>query len=101
VLAGPISSVNYSNAAFLTTVISLVTANSLTIISYRDLPASYRRSSVSMKNSAGNISRIIMNVYFRFRSAFLNVSSQLGPQNSLSNEIGVAQITQCLCLGIV
>jgi hypothetical protein len=31
-----------------------------------------RRNSVKMKNRAGNINRIIMKVYFRLRSAFLN-----------------------------
>ena len=52
------------------------------------------------RKSTGNIRRMRMNVYFFLRSARLNRSSQLGPQNSFSYEIGVAQITQCLCLGI-
>ena len=115
VLVVPISSVNDSNADFLTTLISSVTAIRCHHIhdrAFLDLNGkvvgnggrtsrtSQRRSSVKMKNRAGNINRIIMNVYFRLRSDFLNWSSQLGPQNSLSNVIGVAHIMQCLCLGI-
>ena len=111
----PISSVNDSNAYSLITLISLVTAIRCHHIQDRAFlelngkvvgnegrtsRTSQRRSSVKMKNRAGNINRIIMNVYFRLRSDFLNWSSQLGPQNSLSNEIGVAHIMQCLCLGI-
>jgi hypothetical protein len=58
------------------------------------------RKRVRKKKSTGNMSRIRMNVYFRLRSERLNLSSQFGPQNSLSNAIGVAQTTQCLCFGI-
>jgi hypothetical protein len=56
------------------------------------------------RSSSRNIGRIktigstIM--YFLLRSARLNSSSQVDPQNSLSREIGVAQTTQCLWRGI-
>lgn len=59
------------------------------------------RNSVRRKNRIGNIRRTRMNVYFLFRSDRLCSSSHIGPQKSLSIEIGVEHITQCLCFGIV
>ncbi len=44
---------------------------------------------------------IMMKVYFLFLSERLNLSSHIGPQNSLSIPIGVEQTPQCLCFGIV
>lgn len=41
-----------------------------------------------------------MNVSFLLRSRRLKSSSQAGPQNSLSNDMGVEHTMQCLCFGM-
>lgn len=61
----------------------------------------YHLRKVSRKKRIGNVRSKSRKVYFLLRSERLSLSSQIGPQNSFSKEIGVEHTTQCLCLGIV